>query len=92
VVSVSVVAEKFSLEDAKVLACWRLCHAVDVNNVVDIYCNAVNQVPRLLDVEKTCLNFIARNLQQVSKTTSFCDLPQDLMLRLVQEAAAMLSL
>ena len=43
-------------------------------------------------VRKTCLSIISRHMDRVSRTPGFCALPQHLMLEIVQEAAAKLSI
>jgi len=76
----------------KTLSFSRLCCAIDVTNVVDVYRDAAEQLPSLDDVQQLCLRFIASNLDRVTKVTTFCQLPHQLMLRIIQDATALLSI
>jgi len=76
----------------KTLSFVRLCSAIDVTNVIDIYRDAAEHLPSLDDVEQLCLRFIASNLDRVTKVTTFCQLPQQVMLRIIQDATAHLSI
>jgi len=76
----------------KTLSFRRLCSALNVDNVIDVYRNASEHLPSLDDVQQLCLRFIASNLDRVTKVTTFCQLPQQVMLQIIQDATAQLSI
>jgi speckle-type POZ protein len=86
------IGDRFSLEGMKTLSYCRLCTEITTVNVIDIYRDAVDNLPRLEDVEHLCLNFIANHLDLVAKVPAFCQLPQPVMLSIIQDATARLSL
>ena len=87
-----IVGDQFSLGGMKTLSFRRLSSALDVNNVIDVYRDASEHLPSLDDVQQLCLHFIASNLDGVTKVTTFCQLPQPVMLRIIQDATAQLSI
>jgi hypothetical protein len=44
------------------------------------------------DIRKLCLDFIVSHFKDVTQTSSFVDLPQPLMLEIIQESAKQLSI
>lgn len=86
------IGDRFSLNDMKVLSFHQLRKLITADNVVDVYCDAIQKLPHLEEVENICLRFISKNLSKITKLPSFCNLPQNLMLLIIQDATSKLCL
>ncbi|CAH1795268.1 unnamed protein product [Owenia fusiformis] len=84
--------DRLNMETLRHLAIFYLNGKMKVKNVVDIYREATEKLPILDDVRSMCLDFISYNFAAVTKSRAFCNLPQDLMLEIIQQTAKDLSL
>ncbi|XP_048247981.1 speckle-type POZ protein-like [Haliotis rufescens] len=80
------------MDGLRALAVTMIDAKLDTDNVVDVYANAIAKEPISDDIREVCLEFLASNLASVSLTPQFKQLPQDLMLEIVQLSTARLSL
>ncbi|XP_064643279.1 uncharacterized protein LOC135497364 [Lineus longissimus] len=81
------VADMFSLDGLKQVVRGTLASDITTENVVQIYTEASTKLPVLDDIRTMCLDFISENFEEVTKSAAFCDLPQAIMLEVVQNAA-----
>lgn len=86
------IGDKIFLNCLKTLSLHYLTENMTPDNVIDIYRNATEKLPRLDDIEKLSLDFAAKHLTKVTKTTSFINLPKEIMLVVTQETASRLKL
>ena len=83
----------FYREDGlRALALHEIEKVMDVDNVVQFLREATESEPILEEVREMCFPFIQQNMHAVSKTPYFEDLPQDVMLYIIQNATANLSI
>lgn len=86
------IGDKISLLSMKTLGRGYLSKNITVDNVIDIYRNATEQLPRLDEVENLTLDFIAKHLTKVSVTVPFTNLTKDVMLAIIQAVSSRLNL
>lgn len=86
------VGDRLSMIGMKTLSNHYLSQNINPDNVIDIYRNATEAVPRLIEIEKLTLDYISQHLTKVTKTKAFGDLSKEVMFTIVQEAASRLNL
>ncbi|XP_067664338.1 TD and POZ domain-containing protein 3-like [Haliotis asinina] len=85
-------ASMLQMDGLRALALMMINSKLEINNVVDVYANTIAKEPISEDLREVCLEFLASNLASVSLTPQFKELPQQLMLEIVQLSTAKLSL
>lgn len=86
------VADMFNLESLQRLCASSLVGQLTVANVIDVFKAVCSQAAPPEDIRKLCLDFIVSHFKDVTQTSSFVDLPQPLMLEIIQESAKQLSI
>ncbi|ELU07099.1 hypothetical protein CAPTEDRAFT_188992 [Capitella teleta] len=84
------IADQFSIDGMRIFAHYHLSKDLTDDNVIHTFQDASEQLPVLDDVRQTCLSYITSHMSAVSKTKAFCQLPQPLMLEVIQDAAGKL--
>ncbi|KAL5017801.1 hypothetical protein ScPMuIL_003523 [Solemya velum] len=86
------VADQFNIDGLKDLATYKVEQSLNTDNVVKVYTEATSQLPIIEKIQEMCLNYISNNVHAVSQSPAFVDLPQGIMLEIIQRATAGLKL
>lgn len=86
------IGDKLSMNNMRAKSYSYLQQNMTVDNVIYIYCNATEKLPHLPDIEDLALDFMAKHLTKVTRTTLFINLSRETMLVIIQETTARLNL
>lgn len=85
------VADTMNLCELQKLCLFHLSELIDKKNVISIYREAIEQPNVLDEVISMCYDVISEFFAFVSRTEDFCALPQDLMIRVIENVVPKLS-
>ncbi|KAL4223734.1 BTB/POZ domain-containing protein 9 [Mactra antiquata] len=86
------VADRLSMGGLKRLAANIISLQIDETNVVDLYVSATDGLPVIEEVKTNCVIYMSSNLPKIVNTQSFTQLPQEVMLEIIQGTTAKLQL
>lgn len=89
-VNLSRAADLLNMSSLEELVLYHLSEAINEDNVITIYREVCETLPILTKIEQLCYDVMRAKFSRITTTEEFCSLPQDLMLKIIENVVTKL--